>query len=99
MKPPVLLSLLATVCSAALFIVIAFWLPSTLLKARDYAIDTGAGLTELKQSCELLTKTVASSQEMATSCVRLAVVICMVLLAINIILFVLMLVRYKRLAS
>ena len=73
----VLLSALATIFSGLLLMVVAFWMPVTLLKQVDYTLDVsdGVDLPTLKQSCALLTQAVSASQVLATTCVRFAITI------------------------
>ena len=84
-KRLVLLSALATICSALLFVVVALWMPGTLLKPQDYSVDTIniTDLAALKQFCALLAQTVSASQTLATTCVRLASVMSIILAILN----------------
>jgi hypothetical protein len=99
-KTFVLLSATATILSGLLFVVVALWIPGILSKPGNWTADASdtADLAALKQSYTMLVQDLAISQNVETFWMRIAAVISMVLVVINIALFVLIFNTRKKLA-
>src|SRR6266536_4808280 len=75
----------AAVLSGFLFIIVAFWMPSGLLKPRNYTLDPNLGkdLASVKEAWALMAQTVSASENILTTCARISMVVSLVLLILN----------------
>jgi hypothetical protein len=100
-KPLIIVSALATICSGLLFVVVALWIPGILHKPGGSSMDAAdtTDLAALKQSYSLLKEDSSISQNLEIYWVRIAALISVVVLAINTTLFALIFSKSKTLRA